>query len=73
MAARRTGLSRFEGKLAGMPVALDRAQWHALGARERQQAIVCYFASEGWDDALRALAGTLAGPGAEPPGGPATR
>jgi hypothetical protein len=62
-------LSRFEGNFAaagGAP--LDNGElsdllsaFSATNGRERQQAIACYLsASEGWNEAMKALGGAFA-------------
>ena len=66
-----SGLSRYEGKLAGEAAAsLDvrlliselAVQQAQLSARDRQAAIACYLsASEGWRGASERLGGAFAG------------
>lgn len=67
-------MSRFEGNFAsagGAPLSngelLDLlATFSAMQGRERQEAIACYLsASEGWDEAMKALRGAFATDAAE--------
>jgi hypothetical protein len=70
-AAGGSGLSRYEGKLAGEAAAsLDvrlliselAVQQAQLSDRDRQAAIACYLsASEGWRSASQRLGGAFAG------------
>jgi hypothetical protein len=62
-------LSRIEGNFAaagGVPLGNGELSdlltaFSALQGRERQQAIACYLsASEGWDEAMKALGGAFA-------------
>jgi hypothetical protein len=62
-------LSRFEGDFAaagGAPLGNGElgdllSAFSALQGRERQQAIACYLsASEGWNEAMKALGGAFA-------------
>ena len=69
MTGRGSALSRFEGNFAaagGAPLGNGElsdllSAYSALEGRERQQAIACYLsASEGWDEAMKALGGAFA-------------
>ena len=62
-------MSRFEGDFAaagGAPLGNGElsdllSAYSALQGRERQEAIACYLsASEGWDEAMKALGGAFA-------------
>ena len=61
-------MSRFEGDLSagGAPLGKSErdellAAFAALQGRERQEAIACYLsASEGWNEAMKALRGAFA-------------
>jgi len=67
-------LSRFEGDFAaagGVPLGDEgqtdlRAALSALRGRQRENAIACYLsASEGWDEAMKALSGAFAADAAQ--------
>ena len=62
-------MSRFEGDFAaagGAPLSSGELSeligtFSALSGRQRQEAIACYLsASEGWDEAMKALGGAFA-------------
>ena len=67
-------LSRFERDFAaagGVPLGAEeqtdlRAAFSALRGRQREDAIACYLsASEGWDEAIKALSGAFAADAAQ--------
>lgn len=69
MAAEGLPLSRFEGDFGaagGAPLSSGELSdlltaFSALSGRKRQEAIACYLsASEGWDEAMKALGGAFA-------------